>query len=208
MGDAVSICERAAHRRRPPLHRRPCSSKLDGLGLVSGPMPYAVPEHVVHQSDRSPIYYGMSRTDGAGLFPGWARVWEELSETPWFLLEAPQGWLRWDRGRMCIRPCSGRSMAPKAHGSGTRWIGDLKAGGDAAVRYLWERYLDRLVWLARSKLRGIHRPGAVKDEEDAALSAFASLPLRLERSFHGLDRPRRPLAVAGRPDSPQSNQPV
>jgi RNA polymerase sigma factor (sigma-70 family) len=62
-----------------------------------------------------------------------------------------------------------------AQGSITRWIGNLKAGGDAAAQPLWERYFDRLVRLARNKLR--NRPGraAVEDEEDAALGAFNSL---------------------------------
>jgi DNA-directed RNA polymerase specialized sigma24 family protein len=63
-------------------------------------------------------------------------------------------------------------MRPDAEGSVTRWIGDLKAGGDGAAQHLWERYFDRLVHMARNKLRGRHR--AVADEEDAALSAFDS----------------------------------
>jgi DNA-directed RNA polymerase specialized sigma24 family protein len=59
-------------------------------------------------------------------------------------------------------------------GSVTRWIGDLKGGGDDAAQRLWERYFDRLVNLARAKLRAGRRPGAAEDEEDAALSAFDS----------------------------------
>jgi DNA-directed RNA polymerase specialized sigma24 family protein len=63
-------------------------------------------------------------------------------------------------------------MSNGGEGSITIWIGDLKAGGDAAAQHLWERYFERLVRLAREQLRG--RPGRVADEEDAALSAFDS----------------------------------
>lgn len=63
-------------------------------------------------------------------------------------------------------------MSSTGEGSVTRWLGDLKAGGDAAAQHLWERYFDRLVRLARRKLRvGVC---AAENEEDAALSAFAS----------------------------------
>jgi DNA-directed RNA polymerase specialized sigma24 family protein len=65
-------------------------------------------------------------------------------------------------------------MASRDDGSVTRWIGDLKAGGDSAAQHLWERYFDRLVHLARARLRAAHRAGAAEDEEDAALSAFDS----------------------------------
>ncbi len=64
-------------------------------------------------------------------------------------------------------------MLLDSDGSVTRWVGDLKAGGENAAQPLWERYFDRLVHLARNKLRA--RPRAVvEDEEDAALSAFDS----------------------------------
>ena len=65
-------------------------------------------------------------------------------------------------------------MASRDDGSVTRWIGDLKAGGDSAAQHLWERYFHRLVHLARARLRAARRAGAVEDEEDAALSAFDS----------------------------------
>jgi DNA-directed RNA polymerase specialized sigma24 family protein len=65
-------------------------------------------------------------------------------------------------------------MSSQVDGSVTRWIGDLKAGGDAAARPLWERYFAQLVRLARDRLRSARRPGADADEEDAALSAFDS----------------------------------
>src|SRR5947209_7209738 len=63
-------------------------------------------------------------------------------------------------------------MASGDEGSVTIWIGDLKAGGDAAAQPLWERYCERLVRQARKGLRAA--PRAVADEEDAALSAFDS----------------------------------
>jgi DNA-directed RNA polymerase specialized sigma24 family protein len=56
----------------------------------------------------------------------------------------------------------------------TRWLGDLKTGGDAAAQHLWERYFQRLVHLARQKLQAARERRAVEDEEDAALSAFDS----------------------------------
>jgi DNA-directed RNA polymerase specialized sigma24 family protein len=57
-------------------------------------------------------------------------------------------------------------------GSVTRWISALKAGDQDAAQPLWERYFDRLVRLARAKLRESRPGGADADEEDAALSAF------------------------------------
>jgi DNA-directed RNA polymerase specialized sigma24 family protein len=64
-------------------------------------------------------------------------------------------------------------MSAAGEGSVTRWIGDLKSGGDAGAQHLWERYFDELVRLARKKLRA-RAGGAAEDEEDAALSAFDS----------------------------------
>jgi DNA-directed RNA polymerase specialized sigma24 family protein len=63
-------------------------------------------------------------------------------------------------------------MPDEQEGSVTVWIGDLKTGGDAAAQPLWERYFEKLVNLARKRLRGV--PHADADEEDAALSAFDS----------------------------------
>jgi DNA-directed RNA polymerase specialized sigma24 family protein len=59
-----------------------------------------------------------------------------------------------------------------AEGSVTRWISLLKNGDRAAASPLWEAYFRRLVALARDRLRGTPRRAA--DEEDVALSAFAS----------------------------------
>src|SRR5271157_1576352 len=59
-------------------------------------------------------------------------------------------------------------MPSEEDGSITCWIDQLRAGDQAAAQPLWERYFQRLVGLARVKLRA----GGDSDEEDAALSAF------------------------------------
>ena len=67
---------------------------------------------------------------------------------------------------------------PPSSGSVTHWLGLLKAGDSAAAQPLWERYFRRLVGLARARLQGAPRRAA--DEEDAALSAFASFCCAVE----------------------------
>jgi DNA-directed RNA polymerase specialized sigma24 family protein len=57
-------------------------------------------------------------------------------------------------------------------GSVTFWIAALQAGDPCAAQQLWQSYFVKLVGLARKKLLG--RPRAAADEEDVALSAFAS----------------------------------
>jgi DNA-directed RNA polymerase specialized sigma24 family protein len=59
-----------------------------------------------------------------------------------------------------------------APGSVTAWIEQLKAGDTAAATPLWQGYFRRLVGLARQRLGAA--PRGVGDEEDVALSAFAS----------------------------------
>jgi len=59
-----------------------------------------------------------------------------------------------------------------ASSSVTQWLGRLKAGDVAGAQPLWERYFQRLVGLARKKLRG-NKP-RLGDEHDIALSAFDS----------------------------------
>jgi DNA-directed RNA polymerase specialized sigma24 family protein len=61
----------------------------------------------------------------------------------------------------------------------SRWVEQLEAGDRDAAQALWERYFQRLVGLARVKLRGARR--AVADEEDVALSAFDSFCRGAER---------------------------
>jgi DNA-directed RNA polymerase specialized sigma24 family protein len=58
-------------------------------------------------------------------------------------------------------------------GSVTHWIRRLEAGEQAACQKLWDAYFRRLVGLVGKRLRGIPRSAA--DEEDVALSAFASV---------------------------------
>jgi DNA-directed RNA polymerase specialized sigma24 family protein len=65
----------------------------------------------------------------------------------------------------------------------THWIGQLRAGDPFAAQHLWESYFRRLVGLARGKLQAVPRRAA--DEEDVALSAFASF-------CHGVDCGRFP----------------
>jgi DNA-directed RNA polymerase specialized sigma24 family protein len=57
-------------------------------------------------------------------------------------------------------------------GDVTVWLARLKAGDRAAAQPVWENYCRRLVALARKRLGGAARRAA--DEEDVALSAFAS----------------------------------
>jgi DNA-directed RNA polymerase specialized sigma24 family protein len=59
-----------------------------------------------------------------------------------------------------------------AAGSVSHWLDRLQAGDHAAAQPLWEVYFQRLVALARARLQGAPRQAA--DEEDVALSAFAS----------------------------------
>jgi DNA-directed RNA polymerase specialized sigma24 family protein len=66
-------------------------------------------------------------------------------------------------------------MQPPSRGSITHWVEELKDGDTAAAHRLWERYFNRLMQLARQKLRAARHAGRVEDEEDAALSAFDSL---------------------------------
>ncbi|HEV3164980.1 MAG TPA: ECF-type sigma factor, partial [Isosphaeraceae bacterium] len=61
----------------------------------------------------------------------------------------------------------------------SRWLDGLKAGDDADIGRLWDRYFQRLVRLAGTRL-----PGHIRrefDEEDVALSAFHSFCDRVGR---------------------------
>jgi DNA-directed RNA polymerase specialized sigma24 family protein len=73
----------------------------------------------------------------------------------------------------------GRGTPVSGDGSVTRWLERLQSGDQAAARELWERYFRRLAALARLKLQGSPRRAA--NEEDVALSAFASFCRGVER---------------------------
>jgi DNA-directed RNA polymerase specialized sigma24 family protein len=64
-------------------------------------------------------------------------------------------------------------------GSVTLWIAQLKAGAPDAAQPLWENYFRQLIARARRKLALLPRRAA--DEEDVALSAFASFCRAAER---------------------------
>jgi DNA-directed RNA polymerase specialized sigma24 family protein len=72
-------------------------------------------------------------------------------------------------------------MAAGDEGSVTRWVGEFQAGDRAAAQPLWDRYFQRLVVLARARLKAVHAATADADEEDAALSAFDSFCAGVER---------------------------
>ena len=55
-----------------------------------------------------------------------------------------------------------------SEGSITHWFGDLRKGDDAAVAAVYDRYFDRLVAFARTRLQSIPRRTA--DEEDVQFS--------------------------------------
>ncbi|MDG3005887.1 ECF-type sigma factor [Paludisphaera mucosa] len=71
-------------------------------------------------------------------------------------------------------------------GSITGALRAWKGGDRNSIRRLWEAYFHRLVGLARGRLDRAAR--SVADEEDVALSAFASFCRRAERGeFPRLD---------------------
>ena len=61
----------------------------------------------------------------------------------------------------------------------TEWIAGLKAGDEAAIADLWDRYFERLIQLARQRFGNI--PRRVADEEDIAVSVFRCLCAGAER---------------------------
>ena len=65
-------------------------------------------------------------------------------------------------------------MQPDGQGSVTRCLLDLQAGNQVAARFLWDRYFERLVRLARARIRSSPRRSAEADEEDVALERLDS----------------------------------
>lgn len=57
-------------------------------------------------------------------------------------------------------------------GSVSAWLGQLRDGDDDAAQRIFERYVDDLLRVARSRLQGAFRRES--DEEDVVLSAFYS----------------------------------
>jgi DNA-directed RNA polymerase specialized sigma24 family protein len=70
-------------------------------------------------------------------------------------------------------------LAVADDGSVSRWLDGLKAGDDADIQRLWDRYFHQLVRLVAARLPGHAR--REYDEEDVALSAFHSLCDRVGR---------------------------
>jgi RNA polymerase sigma factor (sigma-70 family) len=80
-------------------------------------------------------------------------LWAQYNELRPFLVQNG----RW---RLVMRP----------GGSVTHWIHDVRDGDPEAVQRLWERYFQRLVGLAQTKLKSGQR--RVSDEEDVASRVF------------------------------------
>ena len=55
----------------------------------------------------------------------------------------------------------------------SRWLPELKAGDDKALGIVWQRFFEKIIVVARNRLRDV--PKRVEDEEDIALSAFRRL---------------------------------
>lgn len=55
----------------------------------------------------------------------------------------------------------------------TRWIDGIKQGDSQAAELIWHEYFEKLMRLAKQRLR--HLPRQVADEEDLALSAINSV---------------------------------
>jgi len=64
-------------------------------------------------------------------------------------------------------------MALSSQHSVSQWIAELKDQEAEAAQRIWERYVDKLLQLAKQRLG--HAPRRVADEEDIAQSVFISL---------------------------------
>jgi RNA polymerase sigma factor (sigma-70 family) len=73
-------------------------------------------------------------------------------------------------------------MPSDAH-SITRWLERLRSGDPQAARALWERFVERMLTVARQRLRGASL--RVADEDDVVVVAF-------ERFLHGVRAGRFP----------------
>jgi DNA-directed RNA polymerase specialized sigma24 family protein len=69
-------------------------------------------------------------------------------------------------------------MSDEGIGSVTQWIQEYLAhGNEEAARRLSDRYFEKMVGLARAKLKRMQRPGAHQDAEDVAISALKNFCL-------------------------------
>lgn len=68
-----------------------------------------------------------------------------------------------------------------SHASVSHWLDLVRAGDPQGAEQLWQRYFEQMVRFARSRL-GAAKPGRA-DEEDLALSAFASFCRRAEQGL-------------------------
>src|SRR4051812_18272160 len=81
----------------------------------------------------------------------------------------PGGWRRAEARGSTGPVNSGWSVFVSEAASASRWLDGLKAGDQADVHRLWDRFFRRLVRLAGTRLPGHAR--REYDEEDVALSA-------------------------------------
>jgi RNA polymerase sigma factor (sigma-70 family) len=84
------------------------------------------------------------------------------------------------RSGVAWRPINWEILAVPHENSVTMWIDGIKAGDGTDIQRLWDRYFERLVRLASSRLPAHSRRSF--DEEDVALSAFESF---CDRAFRG-----------------------
>ena len=89
-----------------------------------------------------------------------------------------------------IELCRAKSMN-EDHGSVTRFLNQMMAGDQEAVTILWERFLPRLLGLARRTLGS--RPQRIADAQDAVQSAFASFWKRAVDGQFGAEIDRNDL---------------
>ena len=64
-------------------------------------------------------------------------------------------------------------MTVEGPGSVTNWLKPLQAGDPTAAEFVWDRYFDHVVQLARQQLQGVRDRS--QDAEDVALSALYAL---------------------------------
>jgi DNA-directed RNA polymerase specialized sigma24 family protein len=156
-------------RERRLFQRRP--RELFGFGLVTTPilkLNNSLDHPARSSEDSAPVRYAAVATY---THLPWLVVLHGLAAEPANADNAMQ--------TGCVVPRLGL-LPMSAHGSVTSLIRLLKDGDHEAAQRLWELYFQRVVDLARSRLRNLPRRAA--DEEDVALSAFDSF---LRGARHG-----------------------